>query len=68
MDMKVNEWTKQIVDLWEHLPIDQRSDFIISFEIIRGFMGVEWLKKHFDPELKKPSIFKPIEEFRNGPR
>jgi hypothetical protein len=54
-DIKV--WTQQIVALWEQLPADQRSDFTISFEIIRGFMSLEYLKKHFDPDSSK-SFFK----------
>jgi hypothetical protein len=55
---EISEWTRQIVALWEQLPADKRSDFTISFEIIRGFMGLNYLKKHFDPDLPKESFFK----------
>jgi hypothetical protein len=49
---------RQVLDRWERLPPEYRSDFVISFEIIKEAMGIEWLKKRFDPDLKKPSIFK----------
>jgi hypothetical protein len=53
-----NEWIREIVSLWNQLPKENQSDFQVSFEIIKGLMGLEWLQKHFDPELKKPSVFK----------
>jgi len=49
---------RDIVALWNQLPQEHKSDFTISFSIIRDVMGLEWLQKHFDPDLKKPSIFK----------
>jgi hypothetical protein len=52
------EVTRELVALWEQLPDENRSDFTICFAIIRSFMGLEWLKQYFDPNLTKPSIFK----------
>jgi hypothetical protein len=54
----MSEVVKQVLNLWNQLPEAQRSDFVISFEIIKEAMGIEWLRKHFDPDLTRPSIFK----------
>ncbi len=50
--------TRQIVELWKQIPADRRSDFTISFEIIRGFMGGDYLVKHFNPDQPKNNFFK----------
>ncbi len=56
--VEANEAVRQLVDLWDQIPEAHRSDFTLCFAIIRHAMGVDWLRKHFDPDLTKPSIFK----------
>jgi hypothetical protein len=34
-----------VLSLWNQLPEAQRSDFVISFEIIKDAMGIEWLRR-----------------------
>jgi hypothetical protein len=50
---------KAVVAIWNLIPAEYRSDFTLCFGIIRNIMGVDWLKRHFDPEQKRESgIFK----------
>ena len=53
-----SEAVREVVALWNQLPEEHRSDFIVCFALIRESMGVEWLTRHFDPDLKRPSVFK----------
>ena len=49
---------QQLLGVWNQIPVEYRSDFTLCFAIIRKYMGVDWLKKHFDPEQKKSTFFK----------
>jgi hypothetical protein len=55
---ETSEGVRKLIALWNEIPEECRSDFTLCFEIIRVSMGVEWLRKHFDPDLRKQGIFK----------
>jgi hypothetical protein len=55
---EIEDSVRQVVALWDQLPVEQRSDFALSFQIIKETMGLEWMNKNFDPDLKKTSIFR----------
>ena len=56
--MSASDAIKEILALWKRIPPEHRSDFTLCFAIIASKMGIEWLKKHFDPDSTKPGIFK----------
>lgn len=53
-----DETVRLLINIWRRIPAEYRSDFTLSFEIIRHYMGVDWLRKHFDPTQKKEGHFK----------
>ena len=59
---EVDETIRRLLGVWNQLPEQHRNDFTLSFAIIRIFMGLEWLKKHLNPEQKTSGIFKLGEE------
>jgi hypothetical protein len=53
-----NDAVRSVLELWRELPEEHRSDFTISFAVIREALGFEWMKRHLDPESPKPGFFR----------
>ncbi len=53
-----NDAVRSVLELWRQLPEEHRSDFTISFSIIRGALGLEWMTRHLDPESSKTGFFR----------
>lgn len=56
--VEASETIPQLIALWNQIPEEYRSDFTLCFDIIRESMGVDWLRKHFDPDQKETGVFK----------
>jgi hypothetical protein len=50
--------THEVLELWNQLPDEARSDFTISFAIIREALGPDWMTKHLDPGALNPGILR----------
>jgi hypothetical protein len=59
---EINDPRKIILEAWNQLPEEHKSDFVISLMIIKDFLGQEWLDRHLDPDQKEDGFFKLTED------
>jgi len=52
------EVARDIAAVWKQIPEQQRTDFTLCFSLIEHSMGLDWLRKHFDPDQRGSGIFK----------
>jgi hypothetical protein len=55
---EISDPRKIILEAWNQLPEEHRSDFVICLMIIKDFLGQEWLDRHLDPDQPKDGFFK----------